>query len=128
MLRFLVFLLSLLGTAWLVVGWVLAPVLPGGWVAVALGAVLLTIVPLGTFIGMRVRRRYPNAFLRVVVFRTFWYAQVLLLVCAVGGLAGAAVDAPFGAARTAGRLTVAAVAAAAAVVALAGYFGSRRLA
>jgi len=71
--------------------------------------------------------RYPGALTRLVLFRGFLYAQLALPLLAGGGVLGAVLGAPFGAAGRGGRLGLLAVAVAASLVALAGWAGSRRL-
>jgi len=120
--------LAILTACWAVTGFLAAPVLPGGgWTAAAAWA-LLTLAPLAAFILTRVRRRYPGGLVRVAVFRPMWYAQLGVLLLAPAGAAAALAGAPFSAAGTAGRAAIAAAGAVLVLGAVAGYFGSRRLA
>jgi predicted MPP superfamily phosphohydrolase len=112
--------------SWVIVGLLLAPVL-GGWRVVVATAVLFTVVPLAILIRSRGSSHYPGKAMRLVVFRPMWYAQLLLILCALCGGAAALVGAPFGVAGTAGRLAIAAVAGVYLLLAAVGYAGSRRL-
>jgi predicted MPP superfamily phosphohydrolase len=127
--RFVVVLAAWLALWWSVVGALLAPVLPGGWGAVA-ALVLLTTLPLPIIVRGRRAGRVATAAERVWLLRPFVYAQLLLPLAAVAGLLGAAFGAAFGAAGAAGMTGRGAMAVAAgvfAVLALCGYAGSRRL-
>ena len=120
-------LLAILAGAWSVAGTVLAPVLPGGGWTVLGAALALTAVPFATLIGTRLRRAYPGAFVRLFVFRPFWYAQFLVLLVTLTSTGGALLGLPFGRAAEAGRLAAVATVALFGLAAIAGYFGSRRL-
>ncbi|MFL5383760.1 MAG: metallophosphoesterase [Longimicrobiaceae bacterium] len=124
--RVLAFLLVWDGILWGVPGWLFAPLLPGGWLAVlAMGIVLLA--PFGVLARGFSEGAYPSAFTRVWIFRPFWYGQFFLLLLAPAGVAGALAGLPFGAAREGGRVAVGIAAAALATLALWGYAGTRRL-
>ena len=56
-----------------------------------------------------------------------WYAQLLLILCAFGGVIGAVAGAPFGLAGVAGRIAIAGVAAVYGILVVIGYAGSRKL-
>ncbi len=112
--------------SWVVVGSLLAPV-AGGWKAVGAAAFLFTVLPLGVFFRSRGSGHYPGKAVRLIVFRPMWYAQLLLILCALGGGIAAIGGAPFGAAGLAGRSAVSVVATVYALLALAGYSGSRKL-
>jgi uncharacterized protein len=117
--------------AWLLVWWsvlgiLLAPVVPGGWLGVALLAAVTTAPLAAIVFGFR-RHLYPGIFFRLFVLRPFWYAQLLLPVLGAAGLVGILVGLPFGAAGAAGRWALGVVAAVSATVLLAGYAASRRL-
>jgi hypothetical protein len=127
MVRFVAWVLAILTSCWAAVGVLAAPALPGrGWTAAA-AWLLFTFVPLGLFIGMRARRAYPGAVVRVLVFRPMWYAQLFVLLLAPVGVAAAVVGLPFGAAGPAGRAALAVGAALLLLAAVAGYAGSQRL-
>jgi len=111
---------------WIVLGTLLAPVLPGGWAAVVVAAVLLFLPVLVLARGFG-RGGYPAAATRVWLLRPFWYGQLFLPLLAVAGAAGALVGWPLGAAARGGRLAVAGVGLALAGLAFWGYLGTRRL-
>ena len=112
--------------SWVVVGALLAPV-AGGWKAVGAASFLLTVLPLGVFFRSRGRGHYPGKTVRLLVFRPMWYAQLLLILCALGGGIAAIGGAPFGAAGWAGRSAIGVVATVYVLLALSGYAGSRTL-
>lgn len=118
--------LSVFVGSWLIVGALLAPVV-GGWAAIALAALALTVVPLAVLIRSRGSSHYPGKAIRLLVFRPMWYAQLLLILSALGGLAGAIGGLPFGAPGRVGRDTIALIAIVYTVFALLGYAGSRKL-
>jgi predicted MPP superfamily phosphohydrolase len=126
--RFVATTLTILTACWTVVGALAAPALPGGWRLPLAAWVLLTLVPLGTFISTRALGFYPGASVRVWVFRPLWYAQLFVVVLAPLGPLGALVGLPFGHAGEAARGVLAVAASALVAVAVAGYAGSRRLA
>ncbi|HEV7706061.1 MAG TPA: metallophosphoesterase, partial [Gemmatimonadaceae bacterium] len=72
--------------------------------------------------------RYPGKAIRLFVFRPMWYAQLLLILTALGGIIGTILGAPFGAAGFAGRIAISGVAAVFLLLGVIGYAGSRRLA
>ncbi len=111
---------------WSILGALLAPVVPGGWATVLALALVgaAPVLPLARSFG---GRSYPSARTRVWVFRPFWYALLLLPLLAAAGLVGVLLGLPFSAAAGGGRLALALTAAALALLALAGYVGSRRL-
>ena len=121
----LIIVLSIFVGSWVIVGLLLAPAV-GGWRTIAAAIVLLTVVPLAIFFRSRGSGHYPGKAIRLFVFRPMWYAQLLLILSALGGLLGAIAGAPFGAAGIAGRTTIAIVAALFAVLGVLGYAGSRR--
>jgi predicted MPP superfamily phosphohydrolase len=124
--RFLVVLAVWLALWWSIIGALLAPVLPGGWGAVA-ALVALTTLPLPIIVRGRRAGRVASAAERVWLLRPFVYTQLLLPLAATAGLLGALGGAAFGAAGAAGRGAMAVAAGAFAVLALCGYAGSRRL-
>lgn len=100
-----------------------------GWgapVAVALIA-LYTTVPLLLFVKWRGWPFYPGAAFRVLVVRAVLYSQLVLPFAAAAAVLGVLIGAPFGHSLLFGRFASGAVVGAAALVLLAGYFGSRRL-
>ena len=112
-------------TWWLIIGALLAPVIPGGWISV-LAAILLATAPLLVLV-QRFNGAYPSKLTRVWVFRPFWYVQLASLLMACAGVVGFLAGAPFGAARVAGRAAIVVVAAIFVIAAVAGYVGSRQL-
>jgi len=124
---FVAIVLAVLTACWLVVGALLAPLLPGGAAAAVLIYVLLTLAPLGVFIATRAAGLYAGAAVRLLVFRPLWYAQFFVLLLAPVGIAGALVGLPFGHAGAAGRAAVLGAALLLVAAWVAGYAGSRRL-
>ncbi len=124
--RFLVILTLWTAACWLIVGGLLHPLLPGGWLTV-LGLACLSVAPIAGIIRARGRAAYPSALRRLFLVRPFWYAQLFLPLLAVSGLIGATAGLPFGASGSAGRWALALSAVILAAVALAGYAGARRL-
>jgi predicted MPP superfamily phosphohydrolase len=118
--------LSIFVGSWLIVGALLAPV-AGGWATIAAAAFLLTAAPLTVLFRSRGSRHYPGKAIRLFVFRPMWYAQLLLILSALGGLVGAIGGLPFGAADRTGREAIAVIAIVYTLFALFGYAGSRRL-
>ncbi len=110
---------------WLIIGAVIAPIMPGGWLTIAAAAVL-AIAPL-LLLVQRFRGAYPGAFIRLFVFRPFWYVQLAAPLVALGGLTGVIAGLPFGAPLLTGRLAVASVAAVFVSAALVGFIGSKLL-
>jgi uncharacterized protein len=120
-------LLVVLSACWLVVATIVAPVMPGGWLGMAVAMVALTGLPLGAFIRRQRRREYPGAIVRLFVYRPFWYAQLLMLFTGIAGIAGLILGAPFGASMPMARWMVAAATAIYTLGAAAGWIGSRWL-
>lgn len=118
--------LSVFVGSWLIVGELLAPV-AGGWGTIGVAALLLTVLPLTVLFRSRGSSHYPGKAIRLFVFRPMWYAQLLLILCALGGLAGMVGGLPFGAAGRAGRGAIALIAIVYALFALVGYAGSRKV-
>lgn len=119
--------LAFLGVCWLVVAAIVAPVVPGGWLTLAAAMLVLTGLPLATFIRTQRRRDYPGALVRLLVYRPFWYAQLLVLLAGTAGVAGVLLGAPFGASASAGRWMIGAAAGLYAIGSVAGWIGSRWL-
>lgn len=125
--RIIIGVLLLWNTAcWLVVGGLLAPVLPGGWHAVLLVAVLL-LLPVGVLARGLGGAAYPSALTRIVVFRPFWYGQLFLPLLAGAGLVGMLGGLPFGAAARGGRWAIGLMGVVLLALAVWGYAGTRRL-
>jgi uncharacterized protein len=118
--------LSIFFGSWVVVGALLAP-LAGGWPAIVAAALLLTVAPLAVLFRSRGGSHYPGRAIRLLVFRPMWYAQLLLILSALGGLLGAIGGLPFGAAGRTGRGAIAVIAIVYTLFALLGYAGSRKL-
>ena len=93
----------------------------------SLAMVALTAVPLAAFLRRQGRRETPGALVRLFVYRSFWYAQLLVLLAGAAGIIGLLVGAPFGAATIVARWMVAAAAAIYALGVIAGWVGSRWL-
>lgn len=111
---------------WLVLGWLLSPLAPGGW-GVVLAIALLLFLPVVVLVRGLGGRSYPSAAARRFVLRPFWYGQLFLPVLALAGLAGILVGLPFDAPREAGSWAVGGMAVVILVAALWGYLGTRRL-
>ena len=112
---------------WTLLGLVVAPRVPGGWATLAAVAVLTLGGPLFTFARSMTGRLYPGAAVRLLVFRPFWYVQLVLPLLATAGLVGALAGWPFGVPGAAGWWAVLGTAAACAVGLTAGWIGSRIL-
>jgi predicted MPP superfamily phosphohydrolase len=124
--RILVVLFSWTAACWLIVGGLLSPMLPGGWLTVLALASLCVAPSLGMVRGLG-RSTYPSALRRLFLVRPFWYTQLFLPLLAVSGGLGAAAGLPVGASATAGRWALALSASVLAGLALLGYAGARRL-
>ncbi len=124
--RFLAIFLLWTATWWLVLGLLLRPVLPGGWLTV-LGAAILCTAPLLGMIRSRTGGGYPSALKRLLVVHPFWYVQLFLPLLAISGLIGALAGLPFGESGLAGRWALAVAAASLAVLGLIGYATTRWL-
>ena len=126
MTRFLLTLVAWLLACWAIIGTLLAPVLPGGWLSVIIIALVVTS-PLAALVRGFTRDHYRTAFTRLWVMRPFWYIQLLLPLVAAAGLFGAIGGAFFGMSGHVGRMTMAATAAILSVIGLWGYIGAHRL-
>lgn len=124
--RFLGVLLLWTATWWMILGALLHPVLPGGWLTVLAAAILCT-APILARLGNMGVEAYPSALKRIWLFRSFWYIQLFIPLLSLTGLVGALAGLPFGAGGSAGRWALAAAAAALALFGLVGYAGTRRL-
>jgi uncharacterized protein len=118
---FLGVVLSLMTGSWLIVGTAVAPLLPGGWITLMAGALLLSFAPLAVFLGVRGLRIYAPGWMRILVFR------LMLIGCAIAAMLGALTGLPLGAARLVAQWSVLAALVADAFVIVAGYVGSLKL-
>lgn len=112
---------------WVLLGLVVHPWVPGGWITLAAATAIALLAPLGLFRRAMTGRLYPGALVRILVFRPFWYLQLLVPILATAGLLGALAGVAFGAPGPAGRYAVAVTAALMGLVGLAGWVGSRLL-
>lgn len=119
-------LLTLTGLCWLLVGTFLHDLIPGGYRTVAI-AWAVSVAPMFILYYNIATGCYPDAWLRVYVFRVFWYAQLLMLPLALISGAAGLLALPFGASEVVGRVVVLAVGSTLIVLGIMGYFGSRRL-
>jgi predicted MPP superfamily phosphohydrolase len=110
---------------WLIIGALIAPVIPGGWLTIAT-VFVLAVAPLFVLV-QRFRGAHPGAFIRLFVFRPFWYVQLSAPIVALGGVIGFLVGAPVGAAVIAGRWAIFIVSLLCVAGVLIGYAGSRVL-
>ncbi|HEY2293856.1 MAG TPA: metallophosphoesterase [Thermoanaerobaculia bacterium] len=124
--RILVVLFLWTAACWLIIGGLLRPVLPGGWLTVLVLASLCVAPSLGMVRNLG-RSAYPSALRRLWLVRPFWYAQLFMPLLAVSGAIGVAAGLPFGAGGLAGRWALGLGAAVLAGLALLGYAGARRL-
>lgn len=115
-----------MGACWSVIGSLLAPVMPGGWMAIV-ALVVLSILPVRVLARGFGGRAYPGAATRLWVIRPFWYAQLFLPLLATAGLLGAVAGWPFGMASTVGRAVLIGTGIVLALVALLGWAGTRKL-
>ena len=125
--RVIATLVLLLLTQWLLVGAALAPVVPGGWRALLVVALVATPLPLALLIRQRLAGGYPGRWTRLLVVRPFWYVQLLLLLAGPATALGLVAGLVAGDAMAGGRLALAIVVAGAAALGVLGYLGSRRL-
>jgi len=123
---FLATILLLTALAWLLVGAFVLDLVPGGWLTIA-GAWAVSVVPVFVLIRNIATGRYPNAAVRLLMFRVFWYAQLLLLALAFASVAGFVLGLPFRVPVAAGRYAVLIAAPVLVLLALWGYVGTRRL-
>lgn len=123
---FLVTILLLTGLSWLLVGTFIHEMVPGGFRTIAI-AWALSVVPLFVLIRNIVTGRYPSAAVRLWLFRTFWYLQLLVLPLAITSGVIAMLGFPFGMGDAAGRATILIGAPLLILLGLWGYVGSRRL-
>lgn len=112
-----------MGACWGVIGSLLAPVVPGGWMIV----VALSVLPVRVLARGFAGRAYPGAATRLWVIRPFWYAQLFLPLLAMAGLLGAVAGWPFGMAGTVGRAVLVGAAIVFVLAAMIGWAGTRKL-
>lgn len=111
---------------WVIVGALVAPVVPGGgWTVLA--AAMVATAPLAVLARAIGGSAYPSAATRVWIFRPFWYAQLALPLLGLAGVAGVIAGLPFGASGRLGRGMIEGVAALLVAAAAWGYVGTRRL-
>jgi predicted MPP superfamily phosphohydrolase len=122
-----VLVLAILTLCWTSVGLLLAPVVPGHGTTILGAALVLLAFPFAVLLAVMTRGLYPGTALRLFIFRPFWYGQFFVLFLTPVGLVGALAGSPFGRGADAGRSAVLVVGALFAVLAVAGYVGSRRL-
>lgn len=111
---------------WTIIGVLIAPVVPGGWITVLIAAAA-SAIPLVLLLRGFAGRRYPSAAERIWLMRPFWYLQVALPVLGLSALAGVILGLPFGAPGAGGRWALALAGSTLSAIALAGYVGSRWL-
>ena len=121
---FLLFVLAWATVFGGIVGVLLAPWVT--WWAVLAGY-LPSLAPLSILPRIFDGRLYPTAAMRVLVLRPFWYVQLALPFLAVAGILGALVGLAFRAPRLFGAWAVVGTASLYLLLALVGYWGSRRL-
>lgn len=123
---FLVTILLLTALSWLLVGTFVYGLLPGGWRPFVVGWAA-SVVPLFVLIRNIATGRYPSAAVRLLLFRVFWYVQLLMLALALAAVAGFVVGLIFGAPAAGGRVGILMLLPVLIAVGLWGYVGSRRL-
>jgi predicted MPP superfamily phosphohydrolase len=123
---FFAVVLVLTAFAWACVGAFVNDLIPGQWRTVVV-AWALSVVPLFVLVRNLSTGRYPSALVRLLLFRLFWYSQLLMLALALASAVAFLVGLPFGVGAQAGRWMV--IVGAVLLVALGvwGYVGSRRL-
>lgn len=114
------------GALWLLLGWLFAPVVPGGWRLLTAIAVLL-LLPVFVLAQGFGGDAYPSTFTRIWVLRPFWYGQLFLPFLAAAALLGVLVGLVFGVPQQAGRGAAGAMGAALLLFSIWGYFGTRQL-
>ena len=119
-------LLSWNGALWLIIGWLLSPVVPGGGWTFLLTALLL-LAPLGLLVHGLAGNIYPGPLTRIWLFRPFWYGQLFLPLLAGSGVLGALAGLLVGSPREVGRWALGSMAILLVGGAVAGYVGSRRM-
>ncbi len=115
-----------IGSWWLLLGLLFAPVTPGGLLTVLIVAAVLT-APIILVLRGLAGRYHPPAGQRLWLLRPFWYVQAALPLVGVGALGGLVLGLLFSAPGAGGRWGATIAATAFGIAAIAGYFGSRRL-
>jgi len=123
---FLATILLLTALSWLLVGTFISDLIPGGWRTIGI-AWVVSVAPLFLLIRNIATGRYPSAIVRLLVFRVFWYAQLLMLPLALASAVAALLALPFGAGEAVGRTLVLVLAPLFVLLGLWGYVGARRL-
>ena len=119
-------ILVLTALAWLMVGSFVHDLVPGGWRTWVI-AWVLSVTPLFILVYNISTGCYPSAWLRVFVFRTFWYAQLLMIPLALLSGVPALLMLPLGLGDETGRAIVLGLGAIMVVLGVWGYVGSRRM-
>jgi predicted MPP superfamily phosphohydrolase len=125
-LAFVATILALTATAWMMVSAFVHSLVPGGWLTFV-AAWGVSVAPIFVLLVNLTAGGYPSAFVRIWVFRFFWYAQLLMLALAFTAVVGFVVGLPFGASDRAGRWMILTMAPILVLVAIWGYVGARRL-
>jgi len=127
-LGFLAVILTITGLAWLLVGTFIHDVVPGGWRTWTI-AWLISVAPLVVLVRNIATHSYPSALTRLLLFRLFWYTQLLMLPLALAASALAIPALLFGAGAAAlvGRIAVLVLAPTLFLLGVWGYVGSKRL-
>lgn len=125
-LGFIAVILAITGLAWLLVGAIMHPIVPGGFGTVFV-AWALSVVPLLVLVRNLATGGAPSAWVRLLLFRPFWYAQLLMLPLALAGGVAALLGLAFGAGARTGQVVITVLASLLILAGIVGYFGSRRL-
>ncbi len=121
----LAFVTAWVGGSILLLGWILHPVIPGGWISILL-FIGFAIAPAFAIVRGLDNRFYPSATVRIFVFRPFWYAMLVAPLVALVGVIGFLLGIPFGAPRAAAYLAVSIGSVLLLVAIVAGYIGTRK--
>ena len=122
----LTFLAVWLGLPWLFVSLLVAGIVPGGWWMLA-GVLLFTLAGVAVRVRGFVGSAYAGALKRRLLVMPSTYVFLMMPLLALSGLAGVILGGPFVGVLTGGRVAVEAGALVLGLLAVAGYFGSRRL-
>lgn len=124
---FLTTVLVLTAVAWAIVGTFVHDLVAGGWRTWIACWALSVGVPLGVAVRTIASGRNPSAWVRLLLFRVFWYAQLMMLLLALVSGSASLAGLLFGVGLEAGRWTVLTGAATLVAIGVWGYVGSRRL-